>query len=161
MLVVRRKGRAKPKVLQRVAAECTWCSMTCAAAWYALLVLSTLSMNRSASVAGFGDTTHEGDDASVGGGRALRSVRHILRKERARRTNSSRASHGASTPALRTFMRLNAVQAFLNEVDKASQTANQSEVATALAHPPRSRPNLVETRRYSGRLQTGCIGGCF
>ena len=69
--------------------------------------------------------------------------------------------HVHDLASMRTFMRLNAVQAFLNEVDKASHTANQSEVATALAHPPRSRPNLVETRRYSGRLQTGCIGGCF
>ena len=56
-----------------------------------------------------------------------------------------------------TIMRLKAVRLFFAELDRAEHAANRTEYDE---RPP-PRPGLVTTRKYSGRLQTGCVGGCF
>ena len=54
------------------------------------------------------------------------------------------------------LMRLRAVQSFLIELERANRTAITREEPSQT-----TPPHLVTTRRYSGRLQTGCVGGCF
>ena len=60
-------------------------------------------------------------------------------------------------PPPTTIMRLKAVRLYFAELDRAEHAANRTEYDE---RPP-PRPGLVTTRKYSGRLQTGCVGGCF
>ena len=53
------------------------------------------------------------------------------------------------------IMKLKAVRTFLDDLSK-FQSAT-----TDLPMQGHAEPSLVQTRKYSGRIQTGCIGGCF
>ena len=76
-----------------------------------------------------------------------------------------------------TLMRLKAVQSFFKDLDRLKERSQSSQSHAARRRKRRragtpqadaqftgnhSRtPGLVLTRRYSGRLQQGCVGGCF
>ena len=53
-------------------------------------------------------------------------------------------------------LQLKAVRSFFSELERANRTSQGRRRETM--QPPLG---LVTTRKYSGRLQTGCVGGCF
>ena len=79
-------------------------------------------------------------------------------KARARRAHIRSRRAGADPEEATGIMRLKAVRAFLDEFAAMEQKLGRQEAALdTLARPT----TLVQTRKYSGRLQTGCVGGCF
>jgi hypothetical protein len=58
-------------------------------------------------------------------------------------------------------LKLKAVRAFYEELERAERAANRSSAPPGHGTSTPVVPTLVTTRRYSGRLQTGCVGGCF
>ena len=76
----------------------------------------------------------------------------------AQQNTTRRLSKRRPTSHFASVMRLKAVKNFYKELERAERSANGT--ALKMQKQP-SSPGLVTTRRYSGRLQTGCIGGCF
>ena len=72
----------------------------------------------------------------------------------------------AADASLATVLRLKAVRSYFDELDRAERAA-RSESEDSGAPPKTSseattgEPRLVTTRKFSGRIQTGCVGGCF
>ena len=69
----------------------------------------------------------------------------------------------APSLVLETVLRLKAVRSFFDELDKAEGTAAaEGGERDATSATNRSKNyGLVLTRKFSGRMQTGCVGGCF
>ena len=150
----------------REVAERACCALCCALIFgsvAALIIAALAEPTAKLSVGSYQTAPRQGDNVLVGeerGDGAKEERERRLRIARLRNT-SDKVRSFASTPPTETILRIKAVQAFLRELEKAATTANQTELHEAINHPPHDRPSLVETRRYSGRLQTGCIGGCF
>lgn len=90
--------------------------------------------------------------------------------DRGRHKVIKRKRHRREPPSasIETVLRLKAVRSFLDEVDKAERRAASEAMNSRSDHrttssrkKPTSDAGLVLTRKLSGRMQTGCVGGCF
>ena len=92
------------------------------------------SILRFRAVRAFFDELHAMEVQSAAGGGGARGRRNGRRKGRA--SSSRRASAGAP----------------VSPVDATARAGASNRTA---------EPGLVQTQKYSGRAQTGCVGGCF
>ena len=114
-------------------------------------------MNETKSAASEGGVGHGGR----GGGSQAAGTRGT-ESPLAKRGHETRVRTPAAV--LNTVLRLKAVRSFFDELDRA-------ESAVTAATGPANRTTgskqssklygLVLTRKFSGRMQTGCVGGCF
>ena len=112
-------------------------------------------VNETKSAASEGGVGHggRGGGSQAAGTRGTESPLAMKRHERRVRP-----------PAADTVLRLKAVRSFFDELDRTESAA------TAAAGPANRTTGskqssklygLVLTRKFSGRMQTGCVGGCF
>lgn len=94
--------------------------------------------------------------------RRTRGEEHSRGKQRHEQLlqQQQRERRRAPSLVLETVLRLKAVRSFFDELDKAEGTAAAERDATSATNRSKNY-GLVLTRKFSGRMQTGCVGGCF
>lgn len=97
-------------------------------------------------------------DASTSGSHRLER-RFNASAGAATRGRHPRPGAAASDAPTKTMMRLRAVRSFIAELERVEHEVAARNATPSV--PALSKPSLVVTRRFSGRMQTGCVGGCF
>ena len=125
-------------------------------------------LNETASISGHASErrsprAHEASSST----RRTRGEEHSRGKQQQRHEQllqqQQRERRRAPSLVLETVLRLKAVRSFFDELDKAEGTAaaegGERDVTSATNRS--KNYGLVLTRKFSGRMQTGCVGGCF
>ena len=82
-----------------------------------------------------------------------------------RKRSKKRHKRPPADATLATVLRLKAVRSYVDELDRAERAARSeskdSGAPKTSSEATTGEPRLVTTRKFSGRIQTGCVGGCF